>query len=330
MNKLLLLATSLISLLIRDFASATPRINPLNDTTATELVRLDQKNAFKDLFETDESTGINVSKLNPKAVNFVQDYMEDNTNKLLKMKEHSKPYFNLMSKILANRGLPVELKYLAVIESDLKTNAVSWAGAVGPWQIMPATARLLGLKVNGKIDERRDFTKSTYAAAKYLAELYDIFGDWLLVIAAYNGGPGKVNSAIKRSGSKNFWELQYHLPAESRNHVKKFIATQYIMEGDGGVTTLTKAETVKYGLSEDVNSDPSVSVVTISGKYHSQAIANGVQISLKEFQKLNPNFDSQLSSNGNYQLRLPNNKMDQFRLSKNDILEQSIRIMLNI
>src|SRR4029079_14064440 len=126
--------------------------------------------------------------------------------------------------------LPKELKYLAVIESDLKSNALSHAGARGPWQFMSYTAKDYGLQVNKFIDDRTDYYKSTNAAAKYLLSLYKDLKDWLLVIAAYNGGPGRVYSAIKKSGSRNFWNMQYFLPEESRNHVKKFIATHYIME----------------------------------------------------------------------------------------------------
>ena len=126
--------------------------------------------------------------------------------------------------------MPKELKYLAVIESDLKSTALSPKGARGPWQFMPYTARGFGLVVNQNEDDRTDYFKSTNAAAKYLLSLYKDLKDWLLVIAAYNGGEGRVYSAIKKSGSHNFWKLQYYLPEESRNHVKKFIATHYIME----------------------------------------------------------------------------------------------------
>jgi membrane-bound lytic murein transglycosylase D len=197
---------------------------------------------------------------------------------------------------------------------------------------MPETARGLGLRVNGKIDERRDYFKSTYAAARYLAYLYDLYEDWLLVIAAYNGGPGKVNTAIKKSGSRNFWSLQYHLPAESRNHVKKFIATHYIMEGEGGLTTLTKDETATM-LNNMVSApvaavDGSLAVQNISGKYYSRAITKVLQLNAAEFNKLNPNFDKQLSAKGTYDLRLPNDKMAQFRDNKIQILQQSVGMLL--
>ncbi len=176
-------------------------------------------------------------QVNPNAESYMQDYLKAHSNHLIQMKGWGQPYFNLIDNILSQYGLPRELKYLAVIESNLSTGATSWKGAGGPWQFMPYTARDYGLVVNGFFDERRDYYKSTHAAARYLLTLYGQLHDWLLVIAAYNGGPGRVFSAIKKSGSRNFWSLQYYLPTESRNHVKKFIATHYVMEGSGGITT---------------------------------------------------------------------------------------------
>ena len=143
---------------------------------------------------------------------------------MLAMKEWCGPYFNLMDAILAQHGVPKEMKYLAVIESGLKYNAISWTGAVGPWAFMPAAAQQYGLRMGRTFDERLDYYKSTHAAASLLTDLYAKYGDWLLVVAAYNGGPGNVDKAIRNSGgSKDFWTLQYHLPVESMNHVKKFI-----------------------------------------------------------------------------------------------------------
>ena len=333
MNKLLLLATILVSFLLKDYASATPIGKATtSDTTDTELLRADPKAGFKDLFDAASTVSdFSLGRLNPKAVAFIQDYMEDEGENLMALKESGKRYFSIIEAALEKRNLPSELKYLAVIESDLKSRATSVKGAGGPWQLMPETARDLGLRVNGRIDERRDYFKSTYAAARYLAYLYDLYEDWLLVIAAYNGGPGKVNTAIKRSGSRNFWELQYYLPAESRNHVKKFIATHYIMEGEGGLTTLTKDETAKLlngYATKPVVADGSMAVETISGKYYSHAIAQVLQMNLTEFNKLNPNFDKQLSARGNYDLRLPNDKMVQFKAAKIQILQQSVGMLL--
>jgi membrane-bound lytic murein transglycosylase D len=244
------------------------------------------------------------------------------------MKTWGRPYLDMMDEVLAKHNLPTELKYLSVIESELKSNATSWVGAKGPWQFMPGTARELGLKVNGKVDERKDFAKSTEAAAKYLNNLHGIFNDWLLVIASYNCGPGPVLSAIKKSGSRNFWALQNYLPTESRNHVKKFIATHYIMQGEGSLTTLTKAETEKLGGSVTPSTLEGSEVMTVSGKYTSAAIANILKMDIGEFNKLNPAFDRQLSLNGTYNMQLPADKMSAFQSNKMQILEQSVRMIL--
>lgn len=184
--------------------------------------------------------------LNKQATEFVKMYLKKNNESLEAVRQKSTASFAMIDEVFSKYGLPVELKYLAVVESELNTKAVSRVGAVGPWQLMPATARVLGLKITRKSDERKNFKKSTKAAAIYLRDLYTIYGDWLLVLAAYNCGPKPVNNAIRRSGSRNFWKLQYHLPAESRDHVKKYIATHYYFEGEGGVTTLTKAENMKH------------------------------------------------------------------------------------
>ena len=173
---------------------------------------------------------INWDNLDPRAIGFVKDYLEIHEERLEKMKSWGMPYFMLIENILKRYRLPATLKYLAVIESDLQSNALSSAGAVGPWQLMPGTARDLGLTVTHSRDDRMDLNKSTHAAAKFLSQLYENLGDWLLVIAAYNGGPARVEQITKKRGSHDFWKIQNDLPAESRTHVKKFIATHYIFE----------------------------------------------------------------------------------------------------
>jgi membrane-bound lytic murein transglycosylase D len=184
--------------------------------------------------------------LHPKGEKFVAKYLQVENEMLQKIKKRSQPYFKIIDDIFHLQGLPVELKYLAVIESKLNAKAVSRVGAVGPWQFMPTTAKELGLRITPKYDERTHYYKSTKAAAKYLTYLHRLFGDWLLVIAAYNGGPGTVYKAIRNSGSRNFWVLQHHLPAETRGHVKRFIGAHYFFENEGGLTTLTKTETESY------------------------------------------------------------------------------------
>lgn len=177
---------------------------------------------------------------------FVNEYLDEHATLLTSIKQKNSSSFTLIQNILVKRGIPAELLYLAVVESKLKNRATSGAGAVGIWQLMPVTARSLGLRVNGKTDERRYIYQSSFAAADHLNTLYKQFDDWLLVVAAYNCGAGNVYKAIKQSGSRDFWKLQNFLPKETRNHVKRFIATHYYYEERGSVVTLTKKERNKY------------------------------------------------------------------------------------
>lgn len=335
MQKLLLLAFGLLSFSFFTNAAGSLQQDSLSlptnsDSLAKQEVVVDPKDGFKDLFDkTTTSNGINIQKLNPKAISFVTDYMASQGRNLEKMKSWGKPYFDMMNSVLTQHGLPVELKYLSVIESALKPNAVSWVGAAGPWQFMPATGRLMGLRINRYVDERTDFYKSTHAAARYLTQLFNQFGDWLLVIAAYNGGPGNVKSAIRRSGSRNFWDLQYYLPTESRIHVKKFIATHYIMEGEGGVTTQTRKEVQEAFVESVLAPAAETEVISISGKYHGAVIAQHVHMDAVSFNQLNPNLDKTLAATGSYNLRLPADKVLLFQANKPQILEQSIKLMLS-
>ena len=139
-------------------------------------------------------------------------------------------YFPIFEQALEKEGLPLELKYLPVIESALRPDAVSRAGATGLWQFMLATSKILGLEVNSLIDERRSPIASSEAAAKYLKQLYNMYNDWHLAIAAYNCGPGNINKAIHRSGGKkDYWSIYHLLPRETRGYVPAFIAANYIM-----------------------------------------------------------------------------------------------------
>jgi membrane-bound lytic murein transglycosylase D len=139
-------------------------------------------------------------------------------------------YFPLFEEVLDKEGLPLEFKYLAIVESALNPVAVSRMGATGLWQFMFNTGKMYDLKINSYFDERRDPVKATHAACKYFKDMYAIYNDWLLVIASYNCGPGNVNKAIRRSGGKtNFWEIAKYLPAETRGYVPAFIAVTYVM-----------------------------------------------------------------------------------------------------
>lgn len=279
------------------------------------------------------------SQVNPNAEAYMQDYLRVHSKGLLQLRSSGTAYFNLIDNIFTQYGLPKELKYLAVIESNLKNTATSWVGASGPWQFMAPTAREYGLTVNGMYDERRDYFKSTHAAARYLLSLYKQMKDWLLVIAAYNGGPGRVYSAISRSGSRNFWSLQYNLPEESRNHVKKFIATHYVMEAAGGTGfnnagytgnkaggTALNPYAAKNTLSEKEMENAETQ--TITGKYNSVIIAKNILMDIVAFNRYNPLFDGQMATTGKYELILPKDKMDLFLAEKYRILNECVQMLL--
>jgi membrane-bound lytic murein transglycosylase D len=278
-------------------------------------------------------------RLNPRAKSFVEDYTTKNRKGMMLLKDWGMPYFNMMDNILEQHGLPVELKYLAVIESRLKLGAVSRVGAVGPWQFMATTAKGYGLKVTKTRDDRRDYFKSTHAAARYLKYLYNEFGDWLLVIAAYNSGPGYVYNAIKKSKSRNFWVLQNHLPTETRLHVKKFIGTHYIFEGQGGICTLTKEEATEqigalagYLLNRNLTAEElnKAATTTISGKYRAVVLAKYVNMDMPEFNRYNPKFDQLMEESQNtYDLKLPAAAMEKFVANKYAILNESVQLLLN-
>lgn len=297
----------------------------------SQVTRYGFKNLFKNY--SYNSTMPYASQVNPNAEGYMQDYLQANKAYLLRLKSTSQNYFNLIDNIFSQYGLPRELKYLAVIESNLKSQALSWVGARGPWQFMSYTAKDYGLRVNGQVDDRTDYYKSTNAAARYLLSLYKDLNDWLLVIAAYNGGPGRVYSAIKKSGSRNFWALQYYLPEESRKHVKKFIATHYIMEADN------KGIDFDYTALKNQNdfSDPSSSenrasdsnTLVVSGKYFAAIVAKNLSVDIKEFNRLNPGFDAVLASGNTYNLKLDPAKLDLFSAHKYIILNECVQALLN-
>lgn len=288
------------------------------------------KNLFKDF--TYNPTLPYTEQINPYAESYMKGYVKSHTSHLENLKKSAVPYFNFIDGILSQYGLPHELKYLAVIESDLKPNALSSAGALGPWQFMPATARGYGLRVDPLVDERTDYYKSTNAAAKYLLYLYKEFKDWLLVVAAYNGGPGRVEAAIRKSKSHDFWQLQYDLPEESRNHVKKFIATHYVMETldkSGGLSSnfdynnLTYTSNTPALLTAEERAD--MDSTTISGRYYANLIARNLSMDMLDFNRYNPGLDETLALGKDYPLRLPKEKLLLFQKNKYAILQDCVQ-----
>lgn len=221
-------------------------------------------------------------------------------------------YFPMFEAALDRHGLPLELKFLPVIESALNPVAVSRAGATGLWQFMLRTGKGYGLEVNSLVDERRDPYKSTEAAVQYLKDLYTIYGDWNLVIAAYNCGPGNVNKAIARSGGKrDYWDIYYHLPRETRGYVPAFIAANYVMNhySDHHICPVHMFDTTGAALD----------TIHVTEQIHFEQIAGVLDVSVGELRRLNPQFRKDIVP-GNYKsyaLVLPSEKMYAF-IHQND------------
>lgn len=208
-------------------------------------------------------------------------------------------YMPIFEEALDLYDLPLELKYLPVIESALNPMATSRQGAVGLWQFMLATGKIYGLQVTSLIDERRDPIKSTRAAARYLKDLYDIYHDWNLVLAAYNCGPGTINKAIRRAdGEKDFWKLYNYLPKETRGYVPAFIAANYIM-----------TYYCEHNISPlEMKMPEGTDTIHISRPLNLQQIAAVCNTNIDELRALNPEFKKDIIPGNEkpYALRLSN------------------------
>ncbi len=168
---------------------------------------------------------------NPSLEKIIKHYLKNRQQTLANLMGRAKYYFPMFEEHLAKYDIPMELKYLAIVESALKANATSRVGAKGLWQFMYGTGKEYDLKVSSYVDERSDPIKATEAACQYLSKLYKIFNDWDLALAAYNSGPGNVNKAIRRSGGqKNYWNIRHYLPRETAGYLPAFYATYYIFE----------------------------------------------------------------------------------------------------
>ena len=223
-------------------------------------------------------------------------------------------YFPMIENIFDSYSLPTELKYMAVIESALNPNAVSRMGATGLWQFMYSTGRSYGLTINSIVDERRDPVKSTHAAAKYMKDLYKIYNDWILVIAAYNCGPGNVNKAIRRSGNKkDYWDIFYRLPRETRGYIPQYFAAAYATNyyPEHNIRPLP----VNFPLATDT--------IMVNKDIHLNQISKVMGIPYGELRALNPQYRTGLvpGSTKPMSLTLPMNHLGDF-IDLNDTIRQ--------
>ena len=248
---------------------------------------------------------------NPVVRSYIEMYAKRRRDLVSYMLSIGDYYYPMFEEALDRYGLPLELKYLPVIESALNPVAVSRMGATGLWQFMLRTGQQYHLEVNSLVDERRDPYKSTEAAASYLSDLYKIYGDWNLVIAAYNCGPGNVNKAIARSGGvKDYWAIYYNLPKETRGYVPAFIAANYIMNYNDDHYICPKESSGEF---------MSLDTIHVTNEIHFNQISEVLEIPIEEIRRYNPQFKRDIIPGNHkpYILVLPANHMYAY-ISKSD------------
>jgi membrane-bound lytic murein transglycosylase D len=259
---------------------------------------------------------------NDKVKAFIDVYSKKKREKTEILLGLSDYYFPLFEAALDAFNLPHELKYLAVIESALNPLAVSRVGATGLWQFMYGTGKLYNLEINSLVDDRRDPLKATYAAAKYLKDLYGIFNDWSLAIAAYNCGPGNVRKAMARSkGKTDFWQIYSHLPRETRGYLPAFIAATYVMNYYKEHNIYPKK--IALPLITDT--------IVLNHNLHLQQVAEVLSIPIEQLRELNPQYKRDIipAAAKAYSLRLPYSYSVQFINLQDSILSYKDSIYFN-
>ena len=278
-----------------------------------ELVDLPTDTLKARLALMDEKTPFNIS-YNPSLESVIKSFLVRKKDLMQRMITASQFYFPLFEQELDNHDIPLEIKYLAIVESALNPRARSRVGAKGLWQFMYGTGKMYGLDVSSYVDERHDPILATKAASKYLSKLYDIFNDWDLALAAYNSGPGNVNKAIRRSGGyKNYWNIRRNLPRETAGYLPAFLATMYIFE---------YAE--EHGLQYKKADRPYFETDTVHVKQliTFDQISKLVDISTEELEMLNPSYKLNIIpkvKGKDYVLRLPITKIGQFVSNEDEI-----------
>lgn len=253
---------------------------------------------------------------NPIVKLHIQSYLKQAPWHLAKMNGRTEYYFPIFEEILSKHNLPLELKYLTIVESGLNPKAESYMGAKGLWQFMYHTAKRTDLIVSSYVDERADPYLATHAACRYLKKLHSIYDDWFLALAAYNSGPGNVNRAIRLAdGKKDYWSIRKYLPTETQRYVPRFIAVNYLMEykeehGLGTVKT-------KYNFFE-------TDTVRIDKNLPLQFVSEVLEIPLEDIQFLNPSYKIDIipgTASRKYYLRLPLDKMGLWVSNQNKLQE---------
>ena len=251
---------------------------------------------------------------NPSLESVIKSYLKNRRQSFERLMSLSEYYFPLFEESLDNYDIPLEVKYLAIVESALKPRAKSRVGATGLWQFMFGTGKEYGLNVSSYVDERSDPIKSTVAASKYLARLYKIFGDWDLALAAYNSGPGNVSKAIRRSGGyENYWNIRPHLPRETAGYLPAFLATMYIFEFAEEHGFKKQRPNYHYIETDTIHVKKMISLDQVSEL---------LDVPIEELQFLNPSYKLDIIpyiEGENYTLRLPRSVVGKFVTNENQI-----------
>ena len=265
------------------------------------------------LAELSSKTPFNV-EYNPGLESVIKSYLKNRRETMQRLINLSAFYFPLFERELDNHDLPLEIKYLAIVESALKPRAKSRVGATGLWQFMYGTGKMYGLDVSSYVDERSDPIKSTEAAAKYLSKLYEIFGDWDLALAAYNSGPGNVTKAIRRSGGyQNYWNIRGHLPRETAGYLPAFLATMYIFEYAEEHGFKKPKPEVAYFETDTIHVKQMITLDQVS---------EFTGVAMEELQFLNPSYKLDIIpfvKDKNYTLRLPRPVIGDFITNESQI-----------
>lgn len=244
---------------------------------------------------------------NPSLERVINSYLGRNKKALQQLMAQSVFYFPMFEEALAQYNIPLEIKYLAIVESALRPRARSRVGATGLWQFMYATGKMYNLEVNSYVDDRMDPIKATQAACKYLKKLHEIFDDWDLALAAYNSGPGNVSKAIRRSGGyTNYWNLRRYLPRETAGYVPSFLATMYFFEYASAHGFTTQKPQAQYWATDTVQIKNTITLPQVS---------EFTDTPLNELQYLNPQYKLDIIpvvKNNPYYLRLPLEKVGAF------------------